>query len=120
MQEGESLHKNARYQALLIEADDGYRAAISACLRLAGCQVQQVRDPEHALAPLERQRFDLLVWGVAGMVGGGRGEMISELRLRSEAPLVMLEEGAESAQFDLEAGADRRRSRSCPARWWVR
>jgi DNA-binding response OmpR family regulator len=35
-----------------------------------------------------------------------RSEMISELRLRTDAPLVLIDAGPATAQLDLEAGAD--------------
>jgi DNA-binding response OmpR family regulator len=90
----------------LIEPDEAYRAAIAACIRLAGCNVHQVRSTATALPVLDRRRFDLVVWGVEDDWHGRRTEVISELRLRTDAPLVLVDAGTASAQLDLEAGAD--------------
>ena len=95
-----------RCHALLIESDAPYRVAIEACIRLAGCRVEAVLDPDLAFPILERQRFDLVVWGISTRPPNRRGEVISELRLRTEAPLVLVDAGLEMAQLDLEAGAD--------------
>ena len=93
-------------QALLIEPDEAYRAAMAACIRLAGCIVHQTRTPALALRTLDRKRFDLVVWGVGADVLGRRSEIISELRLRTDAPLVLVDAGPGASQTDLEAGAD--------------
>jgi hypothetical protein len=45
-----------RYRALLIEADEPYQVVIAALLRLAGCQVELVRDTAAALPALGRRR----------------------------------------------------------------
>ena len=100
---------HAHFHALLIEADEAYDAAIAACMRVAGCDVQHVADADLALSALERNRFDVVVWGVPSPDPDGRhGSIIAELRLRTEAPLVLLAAGFETAQLDLEAGADQR------------
>jgi two-component system KDP operon response regulator KdpE len=98
--------EQARYQALLIESDDAYRTAMAACMRLAGCQVRQLRDSDQALPALEGSTFDLVVWGVPTPRTDGHGETISELRLRTEAPLILVCDNVETARGDLEAGAD--------------
>jgi DNA-binding response OmpR family regulator len=92
--------------ALLIENDEAYGAVIAACLRLAGCRVDQVREVEAGFSKLDRQNFDLVVWGVPQAQMSPRGEVIAELRLRTEAPLVVIDADFEVAQLDLEAGAD--------------
>jgi DNA-binding response OmpR family regulator len=103
-------HQAPRYgdrcRTLLIEDDESYRAVIEACVRLAGCRVEVASDPDHAFAMMEQQRFDLVVWGLSPGQCDSRSAIISELRLRTEAPLVLVDGGLEMAQLDLEAGAD--------------
>jgi two-component system KDP operon response regulator KdpE len=94
--------------ALLIEADDAYRASMSACIRLAGCNVETVAAPAQALEELGRRRFDLVVWGADARDADRRMQMLSELRLLTESPLVLIAEGFETARTDLESGADQR------------
>jgi len=97
----------ARCQALLIEADPGYRAVIATCLGLARCRVEEVPDLDCAVPALERRRYDLVVWGVpTAQLTEHRGLFISELRLRTRAPLILLDASFDMAQFDLETGAD--------------
>lgn len=95
-----------RCHALLIEADEPYRAAIAACIRLAGCRVEQVADIESSFETLERHSFDVMVWGVSAADGDRRVEVMGELRLRSEAPLIVVDADISTAQSDLEGGAD--------------
>ena len=100
---------SGRCHALLIEADEAYRVTIAACVRLAGCRVEQVANPAAAYRELARRSFDLVVWGVA-QGADSRCDVISELRLRTEAPLVMVDDAFEMAQLDLESGAVDRKS----------
>jgi DNA-binding response OmpR family regulator len=93
-------------QALLIESDEPYRAVMAACLRLAGCGVVQAAGVGDALTALELRSFDLVVWGVADGDRVRRQELMGELRLRSQAPLIMVDGGSDTAQADLEGGAD--------------
>jgi DNA-binding response OmpR family regulator len=97
---------DGRSRALLIEADQSYRAVIGACLVLAGCLVDPTAYVDDALVALERQSFDLVVWGINDGDRDRRLELIGELRIRSEAPLIVLDGGSEAAQVNLEAGAD--------------
>ena len=99
------MPSSGRCRALLIEADEAYRVTIAACVRLAGCRVEQVATPAAAYRELAHGSFDLLVWGVAHGADC-RGDVISELRLRTEAPLVLVDDAFEMAQLDLESGAD--------------
>jgi DNA-binding response OmpR family regulator len=103
--ESENVH-GTRCHVLLIEADEPYRAAIAACIRLAGCRVEQAAGIDFALVTLERHSFDLVVWGVSPVDSDRRVEAMGELRLRSEAPLIMVDADTNTAQFDLEGGAD--------------
>ena len=75
----------AACQVLLIEEDEAYRAVVEACVRLAGCRVDWAPSPGLALPMLERQRFDLVIWGVSTLHGDRRGEVIPEFRLGTEA-----------------------------------
>ena len=104
-------HQTPRYgdrcRSLLIEGDESYRAVIEACVRLAGCHADVIPDPDRAFQLMERQRFDLVVWGVSSDTERDhRQVVISEFRMRTEAPLVLIDGGLEMAQLDLEAGAD--------------
>lgn len=94
--------------ALLIEADDAYRASMSACIRLAGCNVETVATPSQGMAELGRRRFDLVVWGSDAHDADRRMQLLAELRLLTESPLVLIAEGFETARTDLESGADQR------------
>jgi DNA-binding response OmpR family regulator len=94
-------------KALLIESDEAYLAVMTSCLRLAGCRSTVAAAPELAFPMLERHSFDVVVWGVSGDQVDRRLVMLGELRLRSEAPLIMVDGGFEAAQLDLEAGADK-------------
>jgi DNA-binding response OmpR family regulator len=96
----------SRFRALLIEDDEAYRAAIEACMRIAECDVQHAANIDLALPALEHNRFDLVVWGVPFPDPDRRHGSISELKLRTESPLVLLATGFEMAQQDLEEGAD--------------
>jgi DNA-binding response OmpR family regulator len=92
--------------AILIEADEAYRAAISACLRLAGCTVESVEDPSTAMALLDRRTPDLIVWGRSRAPHNDRLAVLRELRGRAACTLVVLDADPEVARSDLEAGAD--------------
>jgi DNA-binding response OmpR family regulator len=101
-----SCTQNARCQSLVIEEDESYRVVMEACIGLTGCVVDAAPTPELAFPILDRRRFDLVVWGVPALFPGRRAEVIPELRLRTEAPLVVVDAGLDMAQIDLEAGAD--------------
>jgi two-component system response regulator CpxR len=98
--------ERARFRALLIEGDEAYRASITACMSLADCHVRDVATIAMALVALERTQYDVIVWGVPVPAPENRRTSIAELKLRTEAPLVLLAVGFEMAQSDLEAGAD--------------
>jgi DNA-binding response OmpR family regulator len=91
---------------LVIEADDPYSAAMAACIHMTGGRVDCVASPDSAVTLLEGKRYDALVWGVASGAPARQVEVISELRRRSEAPLVVIDGGDDVAQLNLEAGAD--------------
>ena len=105
MMEQRDAVTSVRCHALLIEADEAYRVAIEACIRLAGCGVQAVPDPASAFRVLDGRRFDVVVWGISASLTDRR-ETIAALRSRTEAALVLVDAGLEMAQLDLEAGAD--------------
>jgi DNA-binding response OmpR family regulator len=92
--------------ALLIEADEAYRAVIGACIQLVGSRVEPVSLPESALSALERQHFDLVVWSISQRNLMRRAELIAELRSRSQAQVIVLDNCVDTARADLEAGAD--------------
>lgn len=101
-----TARNHARFRALLIEADVAYRAAMTACMRIAECEVLEVSDVAFALTALDRAKFDVVVWGAPALEAERRRASISELRLRTQAPLVLVAAGFETAQTDFEAGAD--------------
>jgi len=109
VQQTAELHATAageRCHALLIEADEAYRAAIAASVKLAGCRVEEVATPDLAFPALDHRNFDIVVWGVSTADANRRSEVISEVRLRTEAPLVLVDGSTEMAQLELETGAD--------------
>jgi len=93
-------------RALLIEADEGYRAVIAASLDLAGCRVEPVTTPDLAFPAMDHRPFDIVVWGVSAADADRRSEVISEVRLRTDAPLVLVDGSSDMAQLELETGAD--------------
>jgi DNA-binding response OmpR family regulator len=93
------LMSNGACNALLIEPDEGYRVAMEACLRLAGCQVEVAADVKQAFSALEQHPFDVVVSGIACD--------ISEVRLRTSAPIVLVHDDGKLVHASLEAGADR-------------
>lgn len=93
-------------RALVIEPDEAYRATIDACVELAGCTAEHAEASEDVAEALVDRVYDVIVWGPEE---GGQGvgtEDIMEIRIRTDAPLVMLENRSDSAQHYLEAGAD--------------
>ncbi len=100
--------RHTRSAALLIEADEAYEAAITACLRLAGCDVSAIMSPAFAGTALNRKAYDLIVWGAGSEDDSRHGQVIAELRLQSDAPLILIASDFETARGDLEAGVDQR------------
>jgi DNA-binding response OmpR family regulator len=96
----------SRFAVLVLEADEAYRVTIGACVGLTGGRVDSVCSPELAFAALLRNSYDLLIWGLCDTEADRRVEVMGELWLRSEAPLVMIDVYSSAAQFALEAGAD--------------
>jgi len=94
-------------QALLIEADGAYRAVMASCLRLASCHPTVAESADAAFALLDGRSFDVLVWGVSSDEARRRMAILGELRLRSEASLIVVDGSLEAAQSHLEAGADK-------------
>lgn len=90
---------------LVIEADEAYRATIDACVELAGCTTEHA-DGAHVVEALEGRPFDVIVWGTARAGPTVTADDLFELRLHSDASLVLLDHRPDSAQTDLEAGAD--------------
>jgi DNA-binding response OmpR family regulator len=92
-------------RALLIEADESYRAAVAACLRLAGCRVESVTDADAGLGALADGGHQLLVCSVPAQDRHRRRQVMAEIRARSQARMIVLGERADLAQVDLEGGA---------------
>src|SRR5262249_59815759 len=91
--------------AFVVGGDEAVRGTIAGCVGLGGWRVEEVAAPGGGYRELARASFDLVVWGVAHGADS-RCDVISELRLRTEAPLVMVDDAFEMAQLDLESGAD--------------
>jgi two-component system KDP operon response regulator KdpE len=90
---------------LVIEADEAYRATIDACATLAGCTTEHA-DGAHVVQALEERPVDVIVWGAARAGRAVTADDLFDLRLHSDAAVVLLDHRPESAQTDLEAGAD--------------
>jgi DNA-binding winged helix-turn-helix (wHTH) protein len=58
---------------------------------------------------LRSQSFELVVWGTDAGDAEHRFERIAEVRMLTEAPLILIAEGFDTARTDLESGADHRR-----------
>jgi two-component system KDP operon response regulator KdpE len=92
-------------EALLLEPDEGYRVAMEACLRLAGCEVEHATDTREAIIALEQHPFDVVVSGLAWSTSGG--DLIAEIRLRTHAPIVLVHDAGELVRQSLDSGAER-------------
>jgi DNA-binding response OmpR family regulator len=92
-------------RSLVAEADEGYMAVIEACVRVAGCHAEVVSDVEAAIGALEKNGFDIVVWGVPADEKH-QLEAISRIRAQTEVPLILVDDGAQMAELDLDAGAD--------------
>ena len=75
-------------------------------MRLASCTVDDVATMRLGLESMKHNRYDIVVWGVPVAAPEDRRDSIAEVKLHSEAPLVLLCVSIETAQQDLEAGAD--------------
>jgi DNA-binding response OmpR family regulator len=102
----QNTKERIRFRALLIESDDAYRVTITACMRLANCQVHDVATMALGLDSMKHNHYDIVVWGVPLAPPENRRGSIAEVKLHSEAPLVLLCVAIETAQQDLEAGVD--------------
>ena len=100
------MREGGHPQALVVEENDAYRAAMAACAELAGCFVEPARTLEEALRALQARRFDVLIWAPARGSPQPAGDAVAALRAQSDAPLLVVDEAADSAQLTLEAGAD--------------
>lgn len=100
-----TLGRYGHCRSLVAEADEGYLAVIEACVRVAGCHAEVVSDIEAALASLEKNGFDIVVWGVPADEKH-QLEAIARIRAQTEVPLILIDDGAEMAELDLDAGAD--------------
>jgi two-component system KDP operon response regulator KdpE len=102
----QSLPSSGSSNTLLLEPDDGYRVAIDACLRLAGCQVEHASDILQAISVLDQHPFDLIVSGLA-CASAGPGELMAEIRVRTQAPIVLVHDEGELVRQSLDSGAER-------------
>lgn len=97
--------EDKRRSGLLIESDCLNRAVLTTCLQFAGCGVAHTDTPTTALSQLERREFDLILWRVREADFDLRGQLLFEIRLRTQAPLIVIDHD-DAAQMDLESGAD--------------
>src|SRR5207237_4494219 len=97
--------RNRGSAALVVEADDAYRAVIETCVGLAGCRAETVADLAGAVPRLAGERFDVLVWGT-GPDDDGLADAVSRLRASTEAQLVLLTDHFEAVQPAGGTGAD--------------
>jgi two-component system response regulator ResD len=91
--------------ALIVEADDAYRAVIETCARLAGCRSETVTDLELALPKLESGSFDALIWGI-GPEEDRWLETVSQFRARTDTRVLLLADAFEAVLTAYEAAAD--------------
>jgi DNA-binding response OmpR family regulator len=96
----------ATWHVLLLEADEAYRIAISACILLVDGRTDAVERPASAYSALERQEFELVVWGVSQEDARCRVQVMAQLRSRTDAPIIVVDGGVEAAELHLQAGAD--------------
>lgn len=92
---------------LILEDDDGIRAALRLALLDEGYDVLDVPSAEEALAVIANQRIDLML--VDLMLGGMDGfTFIRTVRPASDAPIIVLSARADTHDIvaALEAGAD--------------
>lgn len=89
---------------LIVDADEAYRAVIETCVRLAGCRAEAVNDPALALARLDGESFDLLIWG-SGPEEDRPSETVALFRTRTNAQVILLADHFEAAQPAYDAGA---------------
>jgi DNA-binding response OmpR family regulator len=91
--------------ALIVEADEAYRAVIETCVRLAGCRAEAVANLQQAWPKFESESFDVLIWGV-GPEEDRWSEVVTQLRARTDARVLLLADHFEAAQDAYEAGGD--------------
>jgi DNA-binding response OmpR family regulator len=107
--EGSTMARRKRSRVsgsvLIIEADEAYRAIIETCVGLAACRAEAVSDLQLALPMLESESFDALIWGV-GPEEERWSELVTRLRARTDARVLLLADHFEAAQAAYEAGAD--------------
>ncbi len=98
------------HRLLLVDDDENNRAALSRRLTMRGYKVDVAEDGPHALARIERERFDLVI--LDQMMPGMNGiEVLRRLRdiySQSELPVIMITGvGASQTAVDaLHAGAN--------------
>jgi DNA-binding response OmpR family regulator len=90
---------------LIVEPDEAYQAVIETCVRLAGGRAETVSDLGPALARLEGERFEALIWGV-GPEEDGWSKVVAQLRTRTDARVLVLADHFEAAQAATEGVAD--------------
>jgi DNA-binding response OmpR family regulator len=103
--EEQGMRKVAPARALVIEANEEYRAVISCCAGLAGVAVETVTTVSAGVRQLGDSEFDLVIWGVPPG-DPRRAPVIAQIHEESTAPLVVLDEAHEEARASYEAGAD--------------
>jgi DNA-binding response OmpR family regulator len=90
--------------ALIVEADEAYRAVIETCVRLAGCRAEAVADLQLALPKLESESFDVLIWGIAPEEDRW-SEVVAQLHTSKDARVLLLADHFEAAQAAYDAAA---------------
>jgi DNA-binding response OmpR family regulator len=103
--EEQGMPKVGPARALVIEANEEYRAVISCCAGLAGVAVETVTTVSAGVRQLGDSDFDLVIWGVPPG-DPRRAPVIAQIHEESTAPLVVLDEAHEEARASYEAGAD--------------
>jgi ketosteroid isomerase-like protein/CheY-like chemotaxis protein len=98
-----TARSGGRPQALLIEDDAAYGAAVAACLQLAGCSWNHAIDLDSAFLDLDHRAVDLVVLGSSEAIQPST--VIPLLQTRSAAPVVVIDD-SEGAEVALGVGAN--------------
>ena len=94
------------HHALLLEADDAYRATMAECLRLGGCSTDQVATLDSAFAALDDRKYDLVVWGGAAADVRHHGGAAAGVRARTKAPLLVVDGGFDAPEVAIAVRAE--------------
>jgi DNA-binding response OmpR family regulator len=90
---------------LVIESNPAYRSVISHVVEIAGGQWDSVSEIDQGTKLLDGTKFDLVIIGVDAQ-SRIEPEVLKEIRLLAQAPLIILDETYNGALETFEAGAE--------------